>query len=297
MQSARYYEESYLLTGSQRVDVNKSWRLQDGYDLLESLPGYYEMLKDNPEDTHIFESITMKDAHVVKYTKDQEGLYLIGIRNVNTGEEASYAEVLARAKKYNIPSTKVFTKTLDEVLSELDDKQSNEAEGFVLNIDGFKVKIKYNDYCQMHRILDKISSINLVIKQIADGTFDDFISKVPMAYRDRIYPVAEAVWNYERDMKTYVLAYYKQAPKDSRKEFMIWVDAYVPIKYRGYTKEYYLKGVMPNFIRTGDGVKIPYGYKKLSDMGIDVKEIFKKEVSPDDREEDTRTHSHGRFIR
>jgi len=176
MQCARYYEGDYLLTGAQAVDVNNSWRLQDGYELLDSLPGYKNMLEDYPEDTHIFESITMRDAHVVKYTKDQEGLYLIGIRNVHTGKEASYAEVLARAKEYNIPSTKVFTKTLDEVLSELDDKQSNEAEGFVVNIDGFKIKIKYNDYCQMHRVLGELSSINLVIKQIADNTFDDFIS-------------------------------------------------------------------------------------------------------------------------
>lgn len=40
-----------------------------------------------------------------------------------------------------------------KVDDEVDKKKSNEAEGFVLNIDGYKVKVKYDDYVRMHRLL------------------------------------------------------------------------------------------------------------------------------------------------
>ena len=112
--------------------------------------------------------ISLKDAHVVKYKKEQEGLYLIGIRDVNTGVELPYRTVIYIANEHHIPTTKLFDKNLDEIMSELDDKKSDEAEGFVVNIDGFKVKIKYNDYTYIHKALSKLSSINLVIRSIAD---------------------------------------------------------------------------------------------------------------------------------
>ena len=139
MQTARFYDGRVVMAGSQALDRENSWRLADGWRMLEENDGYTRMLQDHPDHTFIFEYISEKDAHVVKY--DKEGLFLIGIRNVLDGTEASYREILAMAERYGIPTTEVFDKTLDEVVAELDTKQSSEAEGFVVNIDGFKVKI------------------------------------------------------------------------------------------------------------------------------------------------------------
>ena len=146
MQSARWYNNKIIMAGSQAINPDNSWRLQDGYRMFNSNPRYKEMLMKYPECTFIFEYISMRDAHVVKYKKEQEGLYLIGIRRVDDGEEYDYRTVLAFAKAFNIPTTKLFDKTIEQVMSELDDKSSDEAEGFVINIDGYKVKLKYNDY-------------------------------------------------------------------------------------------------------------------------------------------------------
>ena len=62
--------------------------------MIYQLPGYERMLREYPNITFVFEYISLKDTHVVKYTKEQEGLYLIGMRSNLTGEEYSYESIL-----------------------------------------------------------------------------------------------------------------------------------------------------------------------------------------------------------
>ena len=266
MQAARYYNDNIVMCGSTSLNPETSWRLKDGRDMLFSKNEYINLITDNPDFTFIFEYISMKDAHVVVYSKEQEGLYLIGIRNSVTGEEYSYKIVDEFAKKYNILSTTVFNKTLDEVIKELDDKKSNEAEGFVINIDGYKVKVKYNDYVNMHRILSEISSVNLIIKNIADNTFDDMISKTPIAYKDRIMKIAKIVFQYIRNTETNIRNYYDKAPKNNIKEFMLWVESNVPNQLKGYVREKYY-GKEYNLIKSKSG-----RYMKLHEMEIENNE-------------------------
>lgn len=268
MQSARWYDNSVLMAGSMALNTKDSWRLEDGYKMIAK-GNYAQMLKDFPSLTFIFEYISLKDSHVVKYTKDEEGLYLIGIRDTSNGYEYSYKDVLDIARKYCIKTTELFNKTLDVVMSELDTKKSNEAEGFVLNIDGFKVKIKYNDYVNMHHVLSAMSSINLIIKNIADNTFDDMLSKVPQAYRDRVLKVSNFVFNYIKNTNKEIDEYYNTAPKIDKKNFMIWVNDNVPINLKGYVRAKYL-GNQYNVIKTGTGK-----YLRLKDMGMEnYSEVF-----------------------
>ena len=277
MQSATWYNGQIVMAGSQAINPENSWRLQDGYRMVYALPGYELMLKDLLGFTFVFEYISLKDAHVVKYTKDQEGLYLIGIRDNSSGTEFSYNAVIEIAQLYGIPTTETFDKTLDIIMSELDDKSSDEAEGFVINIDGYKVKIKYNDYVHIHKALSKLSSINLIIRSIADGNYDDLLAKLPMAYHDNVNKIAAIVVNYIQRTEKKIREYYNEAPKDNRKEFMIWADKNVPKMYRGYCKDLYF-GKPINVLKTHD-----FGspkYLKLKDMGVsDYSNIFTEETA------------------
>ena len=135
MQSARWYNGKIIMSGSQALDKNKSWRLKDGYRMMEESSGIQMLLKTYPEYTFVFEYISLPDAHVVKYDKKDEGLYLIGMRNVDTGKEANYFVITELARTFGVRTTKIFDKTFDSVMAELDDKLSSEAEGFVINID------------------------------------------------------------------------------------------------------------------------------------------------------------------
>lgn len=266
MQSARWYNNRIIMAGSQAINPDNSWRLQDGYRMINELPGYKEMLMKYPECTFIFEYISLKDAHVVKYTKEQEGLYLIGIRRVDNGEEYDYHTVLKFAKVFNIPTTKIFDKTIEQVMEELDDKSSDEAEGFVINIDGYKVKLKYNDYVHIHKALSKLSSVNLIIRSIADDKYDDLLAKLPVAYHEQVKKVATIVVTYIDKTEKIISEYYNLAPKNNKKEFMIYVSENVPREYQGYCRELYF-GNKINVIKSGND-KCPH-YKRLKDMGID----------------------------
>lgn len=275
MQSARWYNNQIVMAGSQAINVDNSWRLQDGYRMIGELPGYKEMLMKYPECTFIFEYISVKDAHVVKYTKEQEGLYLIGIRRVDDGEEYDYKTVLDFARVFNIPTTKLFDKTIEQVMSELDDKSSDEAEGFVINIDGYKVKLKYNDYVHIHKALSKLSSVNLIIRSIADDRYDDLLAKLPVAYHDQVKKVAAIVVNYIDKTEKVIGEYYSKAPKNNKKEFMIYVSDNVPREYQGYCRELYF-GNKINVVKSGND-KCPH-YKRLKDMEVeDYTKIFVEE--------------------
>lgn len=269
MQSARFYDGQIVMAGSQSLNREKSWRLADGFRMLCEKDGYGKMLMEHPDQTFIFEYISQRDAHVVNY--DVEGLFLIGIRDVETGREASYREVLEYASRYDLPTTEIFDITLDQIIRELDLKKSSEAEGFVLNIDGFKVKIKYNDYVYMHKVLSALSSVNLIIQNIAEDRFDDFLAKIPSAYRERVLKVARIVYAYKNETEAKVEEAFEKAPKKDRKEFMLWVTEHVDRKLQGCVRCRYLDGKGSYNVLKRNGK----GYLKLKDMGVeDYKEIF-----------------------
>ncbi len=266
MQTATWYNNQIIMAGSQAINPKKSWRLQDGYSMIHALPGYEQMLEMHPGFTFIFEYISLADAHVVKYKKEQEGLYLIGIRDNLTGHELSYRIVINIANHFNIPTTVLFNKKLGQILNELDDKSSDEAEGFVINIDEYKVKVKYNDYVHIHRALSKLTSINLIIRSIADDKYDDLLSKLPIAYHDNVKKVSNIVFKYIKDTEKTINEYFHKAPKSSQKEFMVWIDKNVPKKFRGFCRDLYF-GKEINVIKFNQ-TGTPK-YLKLKDMGID----------------------------
>ena len=269
MQTASSYKGQIIMAGAQAVDPANSWRLQDGYQMILSNKNYVKMIKNNPNWTFIFEYVSLKDAHVVKYTKEQEGMYLIGIRDKITGKQYSYQEVIDIAQFYLVEKTiQIYLQSLDEVLSELDKYKSNEREGVVLYIDGFQVKIKYNDYVQIHRILSIVSSSNLIIEHIADNKYDDLISKVPEAYRLRINKIKDVICNYINEMEEKVNNYLKEANDNSnnKKEFMIYVDKNVPLRYKGYVKNKYL-GKPYSYLKSQLSSDTPH-YYNLSELGL-----------------------------
>lgn len=274
MQNARFYQGRIVMSGSQSLDVENSWRLKDGYRMLTENKNYVKALTENKDLTFIFEYISLADSHVVNYTKEDEGLYLIGLRNTKTGRQSSYSEVLSMAKSYSLKSTKIFEgKTIDSIMDELDEKKSNEAEGFVINIDGFMCKIKYNDYTSIHKVLSNISSINLIIKNIADDTYDDLLSKIPNAYRWRVEKIYNIVIDYIKKCDLETKRVYNEVKSMEFKEAMIYLNK----NYDGSIKAWVineLKGNSNNYLKSRVG-----RYTKLKEMGYNESEygdLFKE---------------------
>lgn len=265
MQSARYYNGEIKMYGSMALKAEDSWRLADGYSKLTD--NHKKFIQEYDEYTIIFEYISLADVHVVKYKKEEEGLYLIGMRNIYTGQELTYWQLKQLAETWDIPVIIIEDTTLDQILQDCKKFKSHEKEGWVVNIiqdDGtnHRFKLKCDDYVALHRMLDYISSVNIIIENIANGTYDDLLSKVPENYQDRVQEIADQVFTYISDTKIAIKGYYNQAPKDDVKTFMMWVDDNVPKELQGYVRcEYHDKEY--NIIKRRNN-----GYKKAKEIGI-----------------------------
>lgn len=260
MQNARWYKDQVFMTGSMALSKEDSWRLEDGYSMIND--DYVQMLKDYDEYTFIFEYISLKDAHVVLYEKEDEGLHLIGMRNTCTGEQVNYNEIIEIANTYNVSVVEMENKTLEQLLDEMKSVSSHEKEGWVLNIDGHLIKLKCDDYVSIHRLLDKVSSVNVIIENIAEDRFDDLLSKIPDKYKERVMNIANLIFTYIKETKENINSFFNNAPKENRKEFMIWVDENVPKELKAYVRNEYLE-VKYNLLKNGNR-----GYKRMSELGF-----------------------------
>ena len=197
MQSYRYYNGRIIGSGSMALDPRNSFRLEEGYQLLTD--NYKKMIKSIPTITFIFEYISEKDKHVVPYDYDtQKGLYLIGMRNVIDGEEYPYETIKEVSEVFNVPCCKIYQyDTLQEVLEHLNKMTVKDGEGFVLNIDGHKIKLKCEDYLQLHRL----SSPNVIIQAYAEGTIDDLYANMTPLMKEKNKDIMDTIEKFMYKMK------------------------------------------------------------------------------------------------
>lgn len=258
MQSCRYYNDDYFMSGSMALDEENSWRLKDGKSMLTE--NHKRMIKQNHSITFVFEYISLADSHVVCYNKEDEGLHLIGMIDVETGYEYRYYEIQQISKDYNIQCVDIELISLEEIIELSKEIKSNEKEGWVINIDGHRVKLKCDDYVKLHRMLDVVSSVNVIIQNIADETFGDLVGKIPESHRKRSLEIAKKVFDYVSLVNNQIEEYYKFLPKDSKKDFMIAVDKVYHKELRGYLRAKYL-GQEYNLLKSQNG-----SYKKMKEI-------------------------------
>jgi len=262
MQNARWYNNSVFMTGSMALDEKESWRLENGKSLLTE--SYNCMMEDYKYLTFTFEYISDKNPHVVSYTSEDEGLYLIGARSVLNGYQLTYKEIREIASNYDgVKIVELENKTLNELLELMKNLPADQKEGWVINVDNHLIKIKCDDYVNIHRILDRVASVNVVIESIADGYYDDLLSKVPENYRDRVEVISDKVFEYTNTMNHLINKYYKQAPKDNKKNFMVWVNNNVPKQAQPYVRNKYLNKPY-NLLKAGKD-----GYKKINALELE----------------------------
>lgn len=270
LQSLRWYNDNFVLSGSASVNPEASYQLGDSYEWV-NLPqnkNYIDMVKDNPDDTHIFEWIAPNDAHVVVYTKEQKGLYLIGIRNSVTGEQYPYKTVLERANKYNVRTTTLYDMSLDDILANCKKFKSNEMEGYVVNLDGHRIKIKCDDYVGIVKLLKTASSPNEVVRRMVFDTLDDCLANIPEVYRPPILHYVEYIKLYISSYTGLIEEYYNNAPKDDIKTYMLYIQdtnnvpkflfKYLVKMYKGQSLDLLGTKGIPEVVETEDGEVTEY---------------------------------------
>lgn len=255
IQDTRFWHDC-MFTSSNNIRRHPSRiQLDQVYAYLEENGDNYEKLcKDHPDFTFMFEWISIKDMHIVHYDKSQTGLHLIGMRNVKTGELSSYHTIIETAKKYGILCTKLYDETLDHILSQLDQYRANEKEGWVMNLDGFLVKIKCKEFTEVLRIAAHGKSLfNTVIPHLASNTLDDLLATIPEVYQQEIKDVAADILQTQETIIEIAKSYLKKIPEGSQKEQMLYMKAHVPKKILAHVRNLYLNRpvtILGSFLET-----------------------------------------------
>ena len=276
-----YITKRFYGSGSQALNKEESWRLKRGYELLDDKDRKYKkMLECYPDYTFHFEFISPINPIVVKYTQDQEGLYLFNARNVYTGREMSLKQLEEIANEFNVPMVDWYKdETFEHLLEETGNYKSSEKEGWVIKIYGehgenIRVKLKVDDYVLMHKALSNSISPNALIESIITDKVDDFISKVPIAYTGMVLGMKLNVETYLRLYQERIDYFYglvlstlKETGKDknNKKDFMTLTDHIVPKAYNGYVKSIYL-GRSYNLLTKGSSKSNTIGHISYNDI-------------------------------
>ncbi len=168
-------------------DVAKEWMLatRGSFESEQAVEGM-KILKEkkinwdnlNPNQTYLFEIIFDSNRIVVDYKGLRDLILLVIIEN-KTGIEYSYDNMNRRyqsmfsiVKRYSLP--KVMN------LGELRVHEVDNKEGFVLKFaNGFRVKVKFLDYCRLHSIITNVSNVS-VWEALKDGKdLTEIITNVP----------------------------------------------------------------------------------------------------------------------
>lgn len=168
--------------------------------------------------TYLFEIIYPKNRIVVNYD-NKEKIVLLGINDIKNLKELSYDKIkedysgiFEIVKRYDNLKGKSF--------SELQKLNLKNKEGFVLRYkSGFRVKVKFEDYCRLHAIMTRISSRDIWEYVAYDKDIDELLEKIP----DEIFKWVDLeIKKFEKQYKeinSSFLEFYKKLISELNKDF------------------------------------------------------------------------------
>ena len=142
-----------------------------GWEILKGMD--YKNLKRGV--TYLFEIIYPENRIVVDYG-DTEKLVLLGAIETFTGEEIPYSGIGENLERFELVRKWSNKKSISELAKENDLIR----EGYVLRFsNGYRVKVKFEEYCRLHKIITNVSNID-IWEKLKDGLpLNEILDKVP----------------------------------------------------------------------------------------------------------------------
>jgi len=152
--------------------------------------------KDN---TYLFEIIYPENRIVVDYG-NEEKLVVLGVIHTETGDEVPHNALYTMSGLgFEIVTT---YKTWGEGYDLLKEEISKDKEGYVIRFqNGFRMKIKGDEYCRLHKILTNFSTTDIWELMRTKESFDKFLEKVPDEFYDWVKSVQTDLTNKYNDIK------------------------------------------------------------------------------------------------
>jgi RNA ligase len=148
-----------------------------GWEMLRCKP--YE--DTNPNYTYLFEIIYPENRIVLDYGSEEK-LVLLGAIHTQSGVEM-HREIMENHLKDSFELVKVYHLTNGwESLKSLNEPNK---EGFVIKFEnGFRMKIKFEEYVRLHRIITQVSNIDIWERLMKGEPLDELLEKVPDEFFD-----------------------------------------------------------------------------------------------------------------
>lgn len=127
--------------------------------------------------TFLFEIIYKENRIVCNY-EDQEKLVLLDIIKNHDGSHLNYSELILANNSVKFDLVKRYDRIKDykAIKSLIKDDQ----EGFVIRFNsGFRVKVKGDEYCRLHRILSQVSTKTVWEYLSEKKDFNELLERVP----------------------------------------------------------------------------------------------------------------------
>lgn len=185
------------------------------FTLLHTIPDQWTLL---------FEIIYPGNRVVVDYG-ERKDLVLLGIRDRFTGEEVDDLVCIATSRGFSLPSR--YSGGLAWWVEQSKTLDAN-FEGWVCRFaDGSRFKIKGKGYLEVHKLLNGLSP-KRVLDQMIAGTYEEWIESIPEEFTEEVRDWHCQLLETAETIEERVFAFFESAPKETRKEFAIWVQRVCP---------------------------------------------------------------------
>jgi hypothetical protein len=192
-----------------------------GQKLLDDVLSYEVGVSLDSKRTYLFEIIAPICQIVVKYNKSE--LVALGSRDNRSGECLYGRNSILFWPQY---AGEYFFNTKEEMLAWLNATKGTEFEGFVVHFsDGSIFKFKSEDYMHLHRIIAQFT-----FKRVLEAVQKDEQEEIRKALPEELIPEFDRYcWMIEDKVDQIIVQVDKavsNAPKESRKEFALYLQQY-----------------------------------------------------------------------
>jgi len=172
--------------------------------------------------TLLFEIIYPGNRIIVDYGS-REDLVLLAARWCDTGQYFSFERLQTLAATYGFSLPKTYRFETPEQLLNAARALDRNSEGWVVEFaDGQRFKFKGEDYCQLNRLLAKISFKN-TLEHLAEGKIEALRASIPDDFLTEVNAWVEEIETRVSVVCSTVEAIFNQAPRNDRKTFALWV--------------------------------------------------------------------------
>jgi RNA ligase len=194
------YEDEWIMATRGSFTSEQSIRgfkiLKSKYDLSKFVKGF----------TYLLELIYPENRIVVNYEQDK--ITFLSVTSPETELNWHTARAIFNSsgiKEEDIVETEQHSVFSDSLFKLLKEKNTSNKEGFVIRFhpSNFRMKIKFEEYVRLHRILTNVSNINIWESLRDNISFDEILDKVP----DEFY-------NWVRDTKNELINQYETIEKE-----------------------------------------------------------------------------------